>query len=177
MRHPSSRTPASAAYSEGEGGSRLVVVRCRRSLIRVLPPDLFPQDRACNLRERLPLETAGDRCEPLGSDGVWTKRGPSQAWRQVPGPIWSRIGGVEGSLGSLPSTGRNEATRRLQRSFAECDSPRVRGALAVLAARGACHEARLVAVHARPAPRHWVGGPSRLGCITTPKEHLAPHQP
>jgi hypothetical protein len=24
----------------------------------------------------LPLETAGDRCEPLGSDGVWTKRGP-----------------------------------------------------------------------------------------------------
>src|SRR5215213_8773990 len=78
MRHPSSRTPASAAYSEGEGGSRLVVVHCRRSLIRVLPPDLSPQDRACNLRERLPLETAGDRCEPLGSDGVdqtWTKPG------------------------------------------------------------------------------------------------------
>jgi hypothetical protein len=22
------------------------------------------------------LETAGDRYEPLGSDGVWTKRGP-----------------------------------------------------------------------------------------------------
>ena len=27
----------------------------------------------------VPLETAGDRCEPLGSDGVWTKRGPSTA--------------------------------------------------------------------------------------------------
>jgi hypothetical protein len=27
----------------------------------------------------LPLETAGDRCELLGSDGVWTKRGPSRA--------------------------------------------------------------------------------------------------
>ena len=42
-------------------------------LIRVLPLGLFPQDRACDLRER---PTAGDRCEPLGSDGVWTKRGP-----------------------------------------------------------------------------------------------------
>jgi hypothetical protein len=26
----------------------------------------------------LPLETAGDRCKPLGSDGMWTKRGPDQ---------------------------------------------------------------------------------------------------
>jgi hypothetical protein len=31
----------------------------------------------------LPLETAGDRCEPLGSDGMWTKRGPgTPRWRQ-----------------------------------------------------------------------------------------------
>jgi hypothetical protein len=42
-------------------------------LIRVLSQGPFPQDRACNLRER---PTAGDRWEPLGSDGVWTKRGP-----------------------------------------------------------------------------------------------------
>jgi hypothetical protein len=48
-----------------------------RILIRVLPASLFPQDRACNLRDDLPLETAGDRYEPLGSDGMWTKRGPS----------------------------------------------------------------------------------------------------
>ena len=46
---------------------------------RVLPVGLFPQDRACHLRER---PTAGDRCEPLDSDGVWTKRGPKRPrWR------------------------------------------------------------------------------------------------
>ena len=45
-------------------------------LIRDLRPGLFPQDRTCDLGER---GTAGDRCEPLGSDGVWTKRGPSSA--------------------------------------------------------------------------------------------------
>jgi hypothetical protein len=27
----------------------------------------------------LPLETTGDRCEPLGSDGMWTKCGPDRA--------------------------------------------------------------------------------------------------
>jgi hypothetical protein len=27
----------------------------------------------------VPLETAGDRCEPLGTGGVWTKRGPDTA--------------------------------------------------------------------------------------------------
>jgi hypothetical protein len=42
---------------------------------------LFRQDRPCDLRER---QTAGDRCEPLGSDGVWTKRGPDQT-QQVAG--------------------------------------------------------------------------------------------
>jgi len=44
-------------------------------LIRVLHPGLFPQDRTWDLGERC---TAGDRYEPLGSDGMWTKRGPSQ---------------------------------------------------------------------------------------------------
>jgi hypothetical protein len=41
-------------------------------------PGLFPQDRARHLRER---PTDGHRYEPLGSDGVWTKRGPSRAER------------------------------------------------------------------------------------------------
>jgi integrase len=34
------------------------------------------QDQTCGLHERC---TAGDRCEPLGSDGMWTKRGPAAA--------------------------------------------------------------------------------------------------
>jgi hypothetical protein len=38
----------------------------RAILIRVLRPGLFPQDRPSDLRERC---TAGDRYEPLGSDG------------------------------------------------------------------------------------------------------------
>jgi hypothetical protein len=49
-------------------------------LIRVLPPSLFPQDRACTCANDLPPETAGGRWEPLGSDGVWTKRGPPPLW-------------------------------------------------------------------------------------------------
>ena len=42
---------------------------------------LFPQDRACDLGERC---TARDRCEPLVSDGMWTKRGPGipRLWGQ-----------------------------------------------------------------------------------------------
>src|SRR5215211_7250660 len=51
-------------------------------LIRVLPPDSFPQDRLCDLHER---PTAGDRWEPLGSDGMWTKRGPNHE-HQPAGP-------------------------------------------------------------------------------------------
>jgi hypothetical protein len=47
-----------------------------RIFIRVLHPGLFPLDRACDLRKRC---TARDRCEPLGADGVWTKRGPPTA--------------------------------------------------------------------------------------------------
>jgi hypothetical protein len=39
-------------------------------LIRVLQAALIPQDRTCDLRER---RTAGYRCEPPGSDGLWTK--------------------------------------------------------------------------------------------------------
>jgi hypothetical protein len=40
-------------------------------LISALHPGLFPQDRTCDLRKRC---TAGDRYEPLDSDGLWTKR-------------------------------------------------------------------------------------------------------
>src|SRR4029450_910449 len=42
---------------------------CPRAGFRRIAPATCAND--------LPLETAGDRCEPLGSDGVWTKRGPS----------------------------------------------------------------------------------------------------
>ena len=31
----------------------------------------------------VPLETVGDRCEPLGADGMWTKRGPSPPAREA----------------------------------------------------------------------------------------------
>ena len=41
----------------------------------------------------VPLETAGDRCEPLGSDGMWTKRGPSGAAQ------WSKAGLSVGRCG------------------------------------------------------------------------------
>jgi hypothetical protein len=41
---------------------------CPRACFRRIAPATCAND--------LPLETAGDRCEPLGSDGVWTKRGP-----------------------------------------------------------------------------------------------------
>jgi hypothetical protein len=54
-------------------------------LIRVLPLGLFPQDRACHLRERLP---AGDRWRPLRTvrlrwhvDQTWTKPRPSTCCR------------------------------------------------------------------------------------------------
>jgi len=36
----------------------------------------------------VPLETVRDRCEPLGSDGMWTKRGPGRA-AQRPGTVGS----------------------------------------------------------------------------------------
>jgi hypothetical protein len=39
-------------------------------LIRVLHLGLFLQDCILDLHGR---RTAGDRCEPLGSDGMWTK--------------------------------------------------------------------------------------------------------
>jgi integrase len=42
---------------------------CPRACFRRIAPATCAND--------LPLETAGDRCEPLGSDGMWTKRGPS----------------------------------------------------------------------------------------------------
>jgi hypothetical protein len=47
-------------------------------LIRVLPTGSFPQDGTCDLGERC---TAGDRYELLGSDGMWTKRGPAKPAR------------------------------------------------------------------------------------------------
>src|SRR5215207_7499362 len=51
---------------------------CPRACYRRIAPATCAND--------LPLETAGDRCEPLGSDGMWTKRGPSRA-RRYGGPV------------------------------------------------------------------------------------------
>ena len=44
-------------------------------LIRVLPPGLLPQDRACHLRER---PTAGDRWRPLRT--AWIRWDVDQTW-------------------------------------------------------------------------------------------------
>jgi hypothetical protein len=46
-------------------------------LISALHPDLFPQDRICDLGER---RTVGDHSKPLGSHGMGTKRGPSRRY-------------------------------------------------------------------------------------------------
>ena len=48
---------------------------CPRACFRRIEPATCAND--------LRLETAGDRCEPLGSDGVWTKRGPGRRFDPV----------------------------------------------------------------------------------------------
>jgi hypothetical protein len=50
---------------------------CPRACFRRIAPATCAND--------LPLETAGDRCEPLSSDGMWTKRGPGRVLRLGPG--------------------------------------------------------------------------------------------
>jgi hypothetical protein len=57
-------------------------------LIRVLPPGLFPQDGACDLRER---PTAGDRWRPLRTarlrwhvDQTWTRHLPARGGSGAP---------------------------------------------------------------------------------------------
>jgi hypothetical protein len=69
-------------------------------LIRVLHLGSFLQDRMCDLGERC---TAGDRCEPLGSDEMWTKRGPDQTS--------SRLGSLtSGARAALSSSRRATLT-------------------------------------------------------------------
>jgi hypothetical protein len=46
--------------------------------LRVLHAALFAQDHTCDLGER---GTAGERCGPLGSAGMWTRRGPAHPAR------------------------------------------------------------------------------------------------
>ena len=57
------------------------------------PPDCFRRIAPAACANDLPLETAGDRCEPLGSDGVWTKGGLSGAAQ------WSKAGLSVGRCG------------------------------------------------------------------------------
>ena len=49
------------------------------SLSGFCPRACFPRIAPATCANDLPLEPTGNRCEPLGSDGVWTKRGPSRA--------------------------------------------------------------------------------------------------
>src|SRR5215218_2347043 len=71
---------------------------CSRACFRRIAPATCAND--------LPLETAGDRCEPLGSDGMWTKRGPSHdhqpagpmADASAHGPLDPSSGGREAAL-------------------------------------------------------------------------------
>ena len=71
------RYGASAADARARDAHRRLspATACNREriLIRVLHAALFPQDPTCDLGERC---TAGDRWKPLGSPGMWTKRGP-----------------------------------------------------------------------------------------------------
>src|SRR5215218_10031070 len=46
------------------------------SLSGFCPRACFPRMAPATWANDVPLETAGDRYEPLGSDGMWTKRGP-----------------------------------------------------------------------------------------------------
>jgi hypothetical protein len=63
------------------------------SLSGFCPQARFPRMTPATWANDVPLETAGDRYEPLGSDGMWTKRGPSHdhqpaAGSRVSMPAW-----------------------------------------------------------------------------------------
>jgi hypothetical protein len=79
-------------------------------LIRVLRAGLFPQDDSHDLRERY---TAGDRCEPLGSDGMWTKRGPATTVASL--HDWGRLPLASSGSGDpgVCLSGDNDAVRDL----------------------------------------------------------------
>jgi hypothetical protein len=64
-----------------------------RILIRVLHPGMLSRDLTCYLDEPC---TAGNRCEPFGSDGEGTKRGPSRDAQPVPrGLAAARLVGID----------------------------------------------------------------------------------
>src|SRR5215211_1524927 len=52
------------------------------SLSGFCPEACFRRIAPATCANDLPLETVGDRYEPLDSDGMWTKRGPSLARRE-----------------------------------------------------------------------------------------------
>ena len=58
-------------------------------------------DRLCDLGER---RTAGDRCEPLGSDGVWPRRGPGAPRSRGVAALRVADLGWQGDPGRLPPT-------------------------------------------------------------------------
>jgi hypothetical protein len=101
-------------------------------LVRVLPPGLFPQDHPCELRER---RTVGHRYEPLGSDGLWTKRGPT-----APG-----VGAAALRFSDFGRLGRARLLALRSVSY--------RTARFVRAARSGLGEASPAAIAGAPAPR------------------------
>ena len=57
------------------------------------PWPCFPTMAPATWANNVPLESAGDRCEPLDSDGMWTKRGPGvpRSWRLRRAEGWPRL--------------------------------------------------------------------------------------
>src|SRR5829696_3275350 len=121
--------------------------------------------------------TAPSSAKGRGSSSVTTASWAEPEGSRQPGETRTLCMGQHlGWLWSLPAANALAKVKdfTLATTDAKCDSLRVRGASAVLTARGACHEARLAGLRTCPAPRHWAGGPSRLGRLTTTDEYLAP---
>jgi hypothetical protein len=67
--------------------------------------------------------TAGDHCEPLGSDGVWTKRRPSPRHLPVAGGLGrmrARVGLIEGQLVGGRDLSPTSPSRHVQERPSPC---------------------------------------------------------
>ena len=95
---------ATLRRAEGEAGPRLLTAswqesqgpRCNSGVVGLpglepgtsslsgfCPQARFPRMAPATWANDVPLETAGDRYEPLGPDGMWTKRGPTPRRRAI----------------------------------------------------------------------------------------------
>ena len=89
------------------------------SLSGFCPAACSPRKRPATWATDAPPETAGDRCEPLGSDGMWTKRGPRLARRQG-GPVLPGRGRLRRSGPPRPGTDRPAGTARPIKALTPC---------------------------------------------------------